>query len=127
MTLPSAVNNRRRTGAKGEETAAAYLEGLHYQIIHRNWRCRAGELDLIALDPDGVTAFVEVKQAKGAAFGTPESWVGPRKQRQIYRVAQAYLQQHNIYKLKSRFDVIGITFVGDQPQIRHIKGAFIRM
>jgi Holliday junction resolvase-like predicted endonuclease len=42
-------------------------------------------------------------------------------------VAQVYLQQNKIYKLKSRFDVIGITFLGDEPQIRHIKGAFLRM
>lgn len=117
----------RAVGAGGEHAAADYLVSLKYRIIHRNWRCRFGEIDLIAKDPEGVTVFVEVKKARGRSFGSPESWVHARKQQKIYRLAQAYIYQHKLHSLKSRFDVVTVSMRKGEPFVHHIKNAFIRM
>lgn len=119
--------NTRAVGTVGENMAAEYLIAQKYRIIHRNWRCRFGEIDLIAKDPDGVTVFVEVKKARGRSFGSPESWVHARKQQKIYRLAQAYIYQHKLQFLKSRFDVVTVSMRGGEPFIHHIKNAFIKM
>jgi putative endonuclease len=117
--------NRRAIGSSGEDIACDYLVGQGYKILEKNWRLKIGEIDVIALDPAGVTAFVEIKCAQTSRYGTPESHVNRAKQRQIYRMAQAYLQKNKIYKIKCRFDVIGITYKNGRPDIRHLKNAFM--
>jgi putative endonuclease len=119
--------NTRTEGSKGEEIACDFLISQGYSITARNWRCRQGEIDIIVLDPKGVTAFVEVKQAKGSHFGHPESWVNLRKQKQLYKLANIYLRMNKIYKLNCRFDVITIEDYQGEQKIRHLKNAFIRM
>lgn len=132
MPLPSSpppglpdAKNRRKEGSSGEDYAIQYLLDKGYTLVHRNWRCKVGELDAIVRDPKGITAFVEVKWAKSDRFGTPESWVHVKKQRQIYRVAQAYMQRNNIRQLHCRFDVVTLTGTGANMRIRHIPNAFI--
>jgi putative endonuclease len=92
----SSLNTRRMLGQRGEELAAAYLVGLGYEIVARNWRTRAGELDIVAHDGEWLV-FVEVRARRtGRAdpaplLGRPEESVTPRKQLQLVAMADAYL------------------------------------
>jgi putative endonuclease len=90
------VGQRRGLGRQGEDLAAAYLEGLGYELIVRNWRTRAGELDIISRDGDWLV-FVEVRTRRAARgsttpfLGSPEESVTPRKQIRLNVMAEAYL------------------------------------
>ncbi len=112
--------NNRLLGAEYEDRAAGYLEARGYRILERNFRCRMGEIDLIA-DDGGVRVFVEVKYRAGTSSGDALSAVDCRKQRKISRVALFYLMRHGLTAdTPCRFDVIGIN--GDQ--ITLVRDAF---
>lgn len=103
-----------------ENIAAEYLTDTGYEIITHNYRCRCGEIDLIARDGKYLV-FVEVKFRKNLKMGSPLEAVGIRKQKTIRSVAAVYLYQNGINEnTPVRFDVIGIT--GDD--IILIKDAF---
>lgn len=112
-----------RTGKRGENAAAATLAGTGYRILRRNYRAGGGEVDLI-VSKGHILAFVEVKTAAAKGFGPPETRVTKEKQRQIARVARAYLQRHPAPGLALRFDVISVHFGDGPPRIRHIESAF---
>ena len=121
--LKGSPHSNTSFGRAGEQLAADYLASAGMQIMERNFRIREGEIDLIAMD--GVTlVFVEVKSGHTAAFGEPETWVNPRKQRQIGKVAAAYLQMKEIENVDCRFDVVAISFEKGRPHIKHIQNAF---
>ncbi|MBQ5952257.1 MAG: YraN family protein [Lachnospiraceae bacterium] len=112
--------NNRRIGTGYETRAALFLEEAGCRILERNYRCRLGEIDLIA-EQDGVLVFVEVKFREGSGAGDPLEAVGVRKQQTIYRVAQQYLLSHGLSEeTPCRFDVIGMT----RETVRHIENAF---
>lgn len=115
---------RQRRGQQGEQLAAAYLERQGYRIQHRNFRCRQGEIDLVAWD--GATlVFVEVKTKSHGAYGVPQAMVDRRKQATITQVAMAYIQRHRIRDTAVRFDVVAITLPAtDKAEITHIPAAF---
>ncbi len=84
------IDRRKATGARGEAIAADYLRNEGYTIAGTNWRCRRGEIDIIA--EDGVTlVFVEVRARSSARLGSPEESVTPAKQRRLVELAQTYL------------------------------------
>lgn len=112
-----------RTGNQGENAAAAMLVGTGYRILRRNYRAGRGEVDLIVSKGD-ILAFVEVKTAAAKGLGPPEIRVTREKQRQIARVARAYLQRHPAPGLAPRFDVIAVHYRGGSPRIRHLESAF---
>ncbi len=116
--------NRRETGARYEALAAAYLEEHGYSILARNFRCRFGEIDLVAQDglaPQQDLVFVEVKYRKNAASGFPEEALTWQKQKTISRVADFYLVRFQVRSgTPCRFDVL--SFCGSR--IRHIRNAF---
>ena len=85
------MQNRRQIGTKEEALAAAFLEKQGYQILERNFRCRLGEIDLIARD-GSTLVFVEVKYRKNADFGTPAEAVNRKKQLTICETAIARLE-----------------------------------
>lgn len=120
---------RLRTGRVGEDLACRTLERSGYEIVARNCRTRAGEIDVVALDR-GTLAFVEVKTMRTGSRSGPERpalAVGPRKQQQIRRLARAWLGENRPPRHHSiRFDVIGIKLdPGDHPvEIDHIENAF---
>jgi len=117
------IQNKTTFGREGERLAANYLTSAGMQILERNFRIREGEIDLIVMD--GTTlVFVEVKSGHSDAFGEPETWVNPRKQRQIGKVAAAYLQAKEIENVDCRFDVVAVTFTQGKPHIKHIENAF---
>lgn len=94
-----------------------------YVILARNYRCRFGEVDLIALDR-GMLVFVEVKSRQRGSVVSPFDVVDQRKQRQIARAAQHYVQHHRLEDRVARFDVVGVWRDGDEVSCEHIKDAF---
>lgn len=100
--------NKRAVGTRYEDEAAAYLERRGYRILEHSYRCRTGEIDLIARDGEYLV-FVEVKYRSGTSCGSPLEAVGFRKQRNIIRVAQFYLLTHGYgTETSCRFDVVAI-------------------
>jgi putative endonuclease len=84
-------DDRRGLGRRGEELAAQHLAAKGYQIVARNWRCEAGELDLVAQTGDGLVA-VEVRTRRGRGMGSPEESITPAKQARLITLAEAYVQ-----------------------------------
>ena len=91
----------------GETLAGEHLRRRGYEILARNYRARRGEIDIVAQDGE-FTVFVEVKTRRSLKFGLPQSAVTWQKQRQISKVALAYLQDRNLLDAPCRFDVIAI-------------------
>ena len=98
-------------GASAETLATRVLVANGYTIVERNFRCAAGELDIIARDR-GVLVFVEVRSRADADHGHAAEMVDRRKQRQVARVAMEYIGLRNPVFVRSRFDVVAIT--GDE-------------
>ena len=118
------LNKPQRLGQKGEELATLFLQQKDYRIIVRNYRCKIGEIDIIARDQKTLV-FVEVKTRSSHSFGSPAMAVTAKKQRQISRTAENYLAQNHLFDDSARFDVIGITLPADgKTEIDHIKNAF---
>ena len=116
----------RRLGRWGEDLAAKFLAGKGYRVLDRNWKCRFGELDLVA-EGEGYLCFVEVKLLRTQRFGTGAEQVDQRKREKLRITAELYLQACPT-DLKPRFDVIQVfapNGLGTKnPKIRHIEGAF---
>lgn len=112
--------NKRKVGQEQEEAAAKFLEESGYRILQKNYRCRAGEIDLIAVHK-GYLVFVEVKYRQKDRTGQPEEAVNLQKQRQISKVAAWYLAEQglNVYT-PCRFDVVAVT----PEEIRVYEDAF---
>jgi putative endonuclease len=110
-------------GKEGEEIAEGYLKKKGFRMVERNYRCRGGEVDLIALDRR-VIVFVEVKARNDASFGSPLESVHPRKQQRMTRAALIFLSEHKLHHREARFDVVGISFAGGAPVVEHIQNAF---
>ncbi|MBN6033379.1 YraN family protein [Amycolatopsis sp. 195334CR] len=115
---------RQRLGRRGEELAAAHLDKLGMTVLSRNWRCREGELDLVATD--GRTLIVcEVKTRSGAAYGHPADSVDAEKSARIRRLTSRWLEHYRVRWCPLRFDVIAIHWPPTgAPQLTHIPGAF---
>ncbi|HEX7057673.1 MAG TPA: YraN family protein [Bacilli bacterium] len=118
---------KKETGGKGEQLAAQYLRNHGYTILHTNWRCRSGEIDIVA-QKGGAIVFVEVRtRTAGGGFGSPEESVDARKQVKVRQTAQMYLYAHKQFNAPARFDVIGVelTPAGELADLRHIENAFV--
>ena len=114
------------SGRLGEQLTAEYLEEKGYEIVERNFKCRFGEIDIIAADRRYLI-FCEVKLRKSADFAAAREFVDSRKQQRLRATALLYLSQHES-ELQPRFDVIEIYApAGTQtrrPQITHMEDAF---
>lgn len=116
----------RLLGRWGEDRAAEYLRDEGFTIKAANWKCRFGEIDLIA--SDGVyLCFIEVKLRKSAAFGSAAAFVDRRKQEKVRTAAVLYLSRHKT-DLQPRFDVIEIYapqgMETRKPEIFYLENAF---
>ena len=111
--------NKRKTGSRYEEQAAAFLEKQGLLVIEKNFRCKSGEIDLIARD-GRYLVFVEVKYRRPLRCGTPAEAVDARKRRKIVQAAALYAQEEGLADGRLRFDIIEIL----PGEIRHIEGAF---
>jgi len=105
-----AHTTRQRTGADGETRAAAHLETSGLAIVARNWRCRAGELDIVAREPgtSGGLVFVEVRSRASNSFGGARASITPAKQMRLARAAELFRQATRSEHLPCRFDVVVI-------------------
>lgn len=117
-------DGRKRVGQLGEAAACEYLEQSGYVILARNWRCRTGEIDIVAAH-GGVTVFVEVRTRRsGGRFGTAAESIDFRKRRQVMETARVYLKLHAAEDVPVRFDAVAITMDGDQVvELKHYEGA----
>lgn len=115
---------RSEIGALGEQVAAQHLEGLGLRVLARNWRCRYGELDLIAVDDAARTVvFVEVKARTGDGFGGLAQAVTPVKVRRLRRLAGLWLAGQHDSWAALRIDVVGVRFGRRRtPEISHLQG-----
>lgn len=111
--------NKRQIGTVYEKQAVAYLQAKGYKIICQNYRCRCGEIDIIA-EKDAYIIFVEVKYRRTIAYGYPREAVNFYKRKHIYQTAMYYLLSHYRQEKPCRFDVIEIL----QGQLTHIEAAF---
>lgn len=127
-----AVTDKQITGQRGEDLARAYLEKQGYEFVEANWRCKAGEVDLIMWEPRmrGVTqtrrclVFVEVRTRQPTEFGLGYETVAWQKQKKLTRAAKWYMQKKKYWD-DARFDVVSIIDDGSEnPEIEHIEYAF---
>lgn len=109
-------------GRYGEDLAVEHLRRQGLVILARNWRCSAGELDVIARD--GATLVIcEVKTRSSRAYGSPLEAVGPRKLRRLRELALRWLDEQGIHVPDIRFDVIGILQPrAGTPIVDHVRG-----
>lgn len=114
---------RQQYGSEAEEAAAQHLEALGYRIRHRNFRCRYGELDLIA-EKDETVCFVEVRMWSKAAWGDPSLTVSWAKQRKVVRAALHYQFRYDLRRKMLRFDVISVVGRGSSARVEHLPNAF---
>ena len=120
MGYVSMTQNKRTTGSHYEKQVAAFLKQNGLEILEHNFRCRSGEIDLIAKDDDYLV-FIEVKYRKGKGYGTALEAIDQKKALQVRRIAGIYLyQNHYPEDTPCRFDAAGI----DDDQITYIKNAF---
>src|SRR6266508_4091851 len=100
---------RRELGRLGEQLADARLRAAGLRVVARNWRCREGEIDLVAAGP-GLLVFCEVKTRRGNGYGSPAAAVTPAKQARLRRLAAAYLAAIPTPPCRVRFDVATVKF-----------------
>lgn len=107
-------------GAAAEELAAVFLEGQGLRIVERNYRCRFGEIDLVARS-GAVLVFIEVRARKSEAFGGAAGSITTAKRRRLVAAARHYLAKHRVSRA-CRFDVV--LFRGREQQIEWLADAF---
>jgi putative endonuclease len=110
-------------GEPGEELACRHLSARGLRILARNFRCRLGEIDVVAQD-GGTVVFVEVKERGGESHGSAAEAVTAAKRRKVVRAARQYAARHGLSESPTRFDVVAIDWGPDGPLVRHFAGAF---
>lgn len=111
-------------GVAGEKAAARFLKRLGYRVVRRNYRCKAGEIDIIALDGETLV-FVEVKTLRTAEAAWPEAHVNAPKRRKLIQAARYFLTSSSSADRPSRFDVLAVIMPVDAPpEFEHFIDAF---
>lgn len=128
------ANNTKTVGNNGENYASQWLsEHCQYQILHQNWRAgRLGEIDLIALTPSKILAFIEVKTRRGkTAIETAMAAITPKKQQQMTTISNVFIAENSCYqKHTCQFDVVAINWPTghntqpNQVELVHLPNAF---
>lgn len=117
------ANDPKTLGQAGEEAAASFLKSSGFHLLHKNWRSRIGEIDIIAKDGSNL-CFIEVKTRDSIKKGLPRESVTRAKQKKIIRAAQAYCQEKNLESPCMRFDVVEVFKKKDALSVNLIKNAF---
>ncbi|WP_217557580.1 YraN family protein [Paenibacillus sp. GbtcB18] len=118
--------SRKDLGRYGEQRAEEHIAALGYKVVARNWRCRSGEIDLIAETEDRLV-FIEVRTRRlTGRFGTAKESVDARKQLKVRQIAQMYLYAAKQSDRRTRFDVITVELTpeGEFNRLEHLTGAF---
>jgi len=117
-------DRRQRLGAGGEEIALEFLKKNRFKLVVKNYRCRYGEIDIIARDPGNVLCFIEVKTRSSQSHGTPQEAVTLKKQGQIGKVALEFIQRYKLEKNHARFDVVAVNLLPAGHTVELIQNAF---
>lgn len=117
--------DRRALGQHGEALAADHLQAQGLQVIARNYRCRMGELDLIATEPPDILVIAEVRLRSRSDYGGGAASVDWKKRHRILRTSRHLLMQHpQLARLRVRFDVLAVQPGAGPAHIEWIRGAF---
>jgi putative endonuclease len=118
------VAKKDELGRRGEDLAVGYLQRRGLVVLSRNWRCRDGELDVVATDRRRLVVC-EVKTRSGTTFGVPAEAVTHEKAARIRRVTQAWLAAHQVQWCEIRFDVVAVLAPPEGPvTFQHYEAAF---
>ncbi len=119
--------NAKEAGLLGEELACGLMKDKGYEIVKRNFRFGHGEIDIIARH-EGFLVFIEVKTRQNDEWGPPEAAITQAKQKQIIKIAKAYLYINGISEAECRFDVVAVSLYNlERPVLTHFENAFIEM
>ncbi len=121
------INLRRRVGITGEDLACEMLEDMGHSILERNWRYGHLEIDIISYDPAGIH-FIEVKTRRSNVQAPPQENVDRNKQKRIAKAAQGFLRSGRGMPFRNdecMFDVVAVTFEGDEVRMEWFPQAFI--
>ena len=122
FALDPAAEHRRRLGQRGEAIAARHLSRLGLVLLDRNWRCDAGEIDLVLRDGN-VLVICEVKTRTTVAYGAPLEGVSQAKADRLRRLAVRWLRAHDMHVDDIRIDLVGVLAPPDGPvEIEHVAG-----
>ncbi len=117
------LNSPQRFGKRAEDLAARHLKRRGYKIIARNYRTKAGEIDIIARE-GRTLVFIEVKGRQSMRYGSAKAAVTARKQHQVSKVALWYLKESGQMDAKARFDVVAVTRQDGDDRIEIVRNAF---
>ena len=118
------ADQRNTLGALGEKEAERYLKGQGYKIIEKNYRCKWGEIDLIA-QYNEFLIFIEVKTRNSSSNVNPLISLTRKKQKKLIQLGTYYLVSKNISGMQPRFDVVSVVKdLSDQYSIEHLINAF---
>jgi putative endonuclease len=118
------TTRNQAVGAYGERCALRHLIAAGLRPVDRNWRCSAGEIDIVAWDGE-VLAFCEVKTRRGGAYGTPAEAVVPAKARRLRTLAVRWLTATGTTAPELRFDLLSVLLPrAGAARVEHLKGAF---
>ena len=130
-TMTNKINKTNRTkrqeiGDIGEDLACKYLQHYGYKIVDRNFSCKTGEIDIIAIHfVSGIISFVEVKSRNSISYGLPCQAVNLAKQRKIKTTAEYYRLCHpNLKSYQPSFDIVEILRLNENTYIRHLRNTF---
>lgn len=119
-------DRRRASGQLAEETAVRFLQMRGMTVLHRNWRCRRGEIDVVMRD-GSTLVFVEVRSRslRGRRFGGAVEAVDRRKQQKLALLARIYIQREHPSFSALRFDVVAMDEAEEgEPRITYLQNAF---
>ena len=117
------VSHNQSFGVWGEDLVAEWYRKHGYDIVERNWRCRQGEIDIIA-SCDSVIVICEVKTRATADFGSPALAVDVNKQQRLRRLAAHWLSEHPNNRVAVRFDVAAVIGPIEEVSLEVIEAAF---
>ncbi len=118
--------SKTEKGNWGEDIAEQFLRKKGFNILHRNWRCERGDIDIVAMDKNCLV-FVEVKSGSTEIFGPPELRITDSKKRRLYKLASLFLQRAAESQLtndSNRFDVVIVDGTPNKYVVRHYENAF---
>jgi putative endonuclease len=114
---------RQAFGELGERIAERWLKRTGWRVLQRRFRSGRRDIDLV-VEREGTVAFVEVKARRGDQPGQPVEAVNWRKQKELSRSAQVWIDRHGRPEDSYRFDVVGVLMSGEHVRIRHVEDAF---
>ena len=114
---------RQEFGILGERIAERWLRRTGWRVVQRRFRSGHRDIDLV-MEREGMIVFVEVKARRGDQFGQPVEAVNWRKQKELAKSAQVWIDRHGRPDEAYRFDVVGVLVSGERVMVRHVEDAF---